>query len=278
MGCCSSQLADNEHNGAPENIIPSSGNKPLRKKNLSWTSDTPITLEELQAKRVAFWETASTYEGRSEVWEKLRTACETTDLAQAQSIVDSLNLSVPTGHLSDGCYDELGNRYLTPIYCFVEPTNLTRTTDDNFKNSTETQNTENEPTNRKYSNSVPLTQIPTITVTEHDDDEEEEEEPEISYEPKAEPLYTPPVLTTSTTDSSEELVIRLNTGKDVRVKVNPEDTMKIVKSRLCNSENVDPNTVNIRLIYMGKILDDNVTVEDTKVPRGGVIQALVVLV
>ena len=39
-------------------------------------------------------------------------------------MVDSANISVPTGLLSEGAYDELGNRYVVPDFCFVDPVNL----------------------------------------------------------------------------------------------------------------------------------------------------------
>lgn len=38
--------------------------------------------------------------------------------------MDSINLTIPTGILSDGAFDELGNRYVVPLYCFSIPTNI----------------------------------------------------------------------------------------------------------------------------------------------------------
>ncbi|ORY06173.1 hypothetical protein K493DRAFT_310675 [Basidiobolus meristosporus CBS 931.73] len=281
MGCCSSQLVDNEPSRALDNI-PASGNKQLRNKSISWTSDSPITLVQLQAKRDAFWEATSTYEGRKEVWDQLRAACETTDLSQAQTIVNSLKLTVPTGHLSDGCTDEQGNRYVVPLYCFVEPTNLLRTSDEHLRNLALAPDL--EMSDKKVGNNVTFEpQIPIITITEHVDSESDpaepqpEPQPQVTYEPTAEPVYTPPASTDSALDQ-EELIIRLNTGQDAHVKVNLDDTMRTVKNKLCAIENVDPASVNIRFIYMGKILEDSASVRDTKIPSRGVIQALVVRV
>ncbi|KAK9709288.1 hypothetical protein K7432_009132 [Basidiobolus ranarum] len=265
MGCCSSQLLDNEANQDLDNFVPTGGNKPLRKKSLSWTADAPLNFEQLKAKRDEFWETAPTYEGRREIWERLRTACETEDLTQAQSIVDSLRLSVPTGHLSDGCYDELGNCYIIPVYCFTEPTNFVRpSSDSTIKHSITDSNPGYELLDKKGPYSTP---IPTITITEHTESE-----------PKEEPLYVPPTSTSSAKNGGEELVVRLSTGKDIRVKAHPTDTMEVIKQRVCSAEQIEPSTVNVRFFYMGKILDINATIADTKVPTGGVIQALVVLI
>ncbi|ORX88316.1 hypothetical protein K493DRAFT_341370 [Basidiobolus meristosporus CBS 931.73] len=259
MGCCSSQLDENETNHDPENYLPTEGNKPLRKKSLTWTSDTPLTLEQLKAKRDEFWETAPTYEvGRREIWQRLRTVCETTDLSQAQSIVDSLRLSVPTGHLSDGCYDELGNRYIIPIYCFAEPANLIRPTPGSSPNHPSAEYELNHKSNPG--------QIPTITITEH-----------AESEPYGYPMYMPQT-STSTSDEGEELVVRLSTGKDIRIKVSPLDNMEVVKSKVCGVENVDPSRVNARFFYMGKMLNNSTTIQEINVPAGGVIQALVALV
>jgi hypothetical protein len=61
-------------------------------------------------------------------------------LTLSQAIIDSANITIPTGNLSDGCYDELGNRYVIPIYCIVDPTNLI--TDNNYDEGT-SQRSEN---------------------------------------------------------------------------------------------------------------------------------------
>ncbi|KAK9766778.1 hypothetical protein K7432_003884 [Basidiobolus ranarum] len=263
MGCCASQPADDDVHNNPDRVIPNAGNKPLKKKVITWTSETPLTLAQLQAQRDGFWDTAPTYEGRRDVWEGLRTACETNDLIHAQAIVDGLRLSVPTGHLSDGCYDELGNRYIIPQYCFAEPTNLVMvSSESNVKPPVELPAPEYELEDKKVkpqeevSDTSKPQPIPVITVTEH------------APEPEVEAFG----------DGSQELTVRLNTGKDVRIKVSPSEDLHSVKAKVCAAESVDPSTVNIKFIYLGKILDQSTTIEGTKIPAGGVIQALVVLV
>jgi len=70
----------------------------------------------LSMQRIDFWETSPSYSGRLEIWQMLHLAAES-DYMTAQAILDSENISCPTGKLSDGCYDGNGNLYVVPIYC-----------------------------------------------------------------------------------------------------------------------------------------------------------------
>ncbi|KAJ3042568.1 Ubiquitin domain-containing protein 2 [Rhizophlyctis rosea] len=108
--------------------VPTGGNRPLRpRKSFTWTSDKPLTREELTTQREAFWDTQPSYSGRTEVWAALRAACEAQTLEEAQSFLNGANIILPTGNLADGCYDELGNQYTIPVMCYVDPTNLLQT-------------------------------------------------------------------------------------------------------------------------------------------------------
>ena len=60
-----------------------------------------MTKEQLKSKRDEFWETSPAYEGRREIWDALKAACETDDVPLAQAIVDGANITLPTG-LSHG--------------------------------------------------------------------------------------------------------------------------------------------------------------------------------
>lgn len=103
-------------------------NQPLKKERPPWTSQMPLTEGQLRSKRDEFWETAPAFEGRKEIWDALRAAAETDDHTWAQAIVDGANITLPTGSLQDA-YDELGNRYVLPVYCVSKPTNLIRDED-----------------------------------------------------------------------------------------------------------------------------------------------------
>ncbi|KAJ3183604.1 Ubiquitin domain-containing protein 2 [Gaertneriomyces sp. JEL0708] len=134
MGSCLSRgdglEAERDVEGEGTAGIPTGGNKPLiPHKSIVWSSDAPITRQELHRQREAFWDTSPAYSGRAEVWQALRAACESQSLELAQAIIDSANVTVPTGSLCDGCYDELGNSYVIPALCIVDPKNLIRDRD-----------------------------------------------------------------------------------------------------------------------------------------------------
>lgn len=52
---------------------------------------------QLRSKRDEYWETQPAFEGRKEIWDALREACETEDLALAQAFVDAANITLPIG-------------------------------------------------------------------------------------------------------------------------------------------------------------------------------------
>ncbi|XP_076042763.1 ubiquitin domain-containing protein 2 isoform X2 [Oratosquilla oratoria] len=101
-------------------------NVPLRHEKLRWKSDMPLTEGQVRSKRDEFWDTAPAFEGRREIWDALKAAAgaiENQDYDMAQAIVDSANITLPNGSLTD-CYDELGTRYQLPVYCLSFPLNV----------------------------------------------------------------------------------------------------------------------------------------------------------
>ncbi|GAO51512.1 hypothetical protein SAICODRAFT_98857 [Saitoella complicata NRRL Y-17804] len=106
---------------------PIGGNRPYHPHpNKSWTSPLPLPLPDLLLQRLAFWETAPTYEGREHIWRLLRTVVEDSGLTltEKQGLLDAEGMVLPTGDLLDGAYDRTGVRYQVPVYCLAEPTNL----------------------------------------------------------------------------------------------------------------------------------------------------------
>lgn len=103
-------------------------NHPLCHETIRWKSDVPLTEGQLRSKRDEFWDTAPAFDGRKEIWDALRAAAvaaEALDFELAQAILDGANISVPNGYLTE-CYDELGTRYLVPIYCLSYPINIVK--------------------------------------------------------------------------------------------------------------------------------------------------------
>jgi Ubiquitin-binding domain len=116
--CCSSEqeVAGQVVQQGRGATVVTGTNKKLKDFSIyEWSSDVPITAEQLQSDRNKYWETQPSYGGRVEVWQSLRLACESGQVSTAQAIIDSMNITVPTGKLTDGCYDELGAQYVIPI-------------------------------------------------------------------------------------------------------------------------------------------------------------------
>ncbi|KAI9140712.1 hypothetical protein BKA69DRAFT_1078359 [Paraphysoderma sedebokerense] len=113
-----------ETDGNAVGDITLSGNKQFSRKGATWSSEKPMTEDEWKSKKETFWDTAPSYEGKLEIWQALKSACEADDINLAQCILDAAQISLPTGDLTQGCYDILGNRYVLPNYVIIAPTNL----------------------------------------------------------------------------------------------------------------------------------------------------------
>jgi len=107
---------------------PRTGNRPFKpRRDGTWTSPVDLTRTMLHRQRTEFWETAPQYDGLVETWNSLRVAVELShqnDLSTAQAVLDSAGISIPTGDLGQGCYDELGHRFVVPDFVLCEPSNI----------------------------------------------------------------------------------------------------------------------------------------------------------
>jgi len=233
MGGCISRGESNDRSNSnvssSQNIGNSSAptitigkNKPLHTDKPKWKSETPITMGQLRSKRDEYWETQPAFEGRREIWDALRAACETDDISLAQAIVNGASITLPSGSLSDA-YDELGNRYVIPIYCISLPTNLIQTDESS-------------------------------TVSAPNDVKEN-----LSEEALGEEI---PVK------------IRLSTtNKDVKMNVHMGESIASVKRRV--QEELEVPVHKQRCFFAGKLLYDKLTIGETKIAKGFVIQVIV---
>ncbi|KAJ1719259.1 hypothetical protein LPJ53_005946 [Coemansia erecta] len=142
MGCCvsspaasfESQSASNSHTRDASTQAPTPTPAPSRVDfghGVRWTAgEGAVGRGELQRRRDAFWETAPTYAGRAETWLALRIACDSADGPLACAILASAGLTVPSGRIADGAYDERGARYAVPQYCLSMPDNVADDDDD----------------------------------------------------------------------------------------------------------------------------------------------------
>ena len=75
--------------------------------------------------------------------------------------------------------------------------------------------------------------------------------------------------------SGEELYIklRLSTGKDLKISVYTSDTILKIKKKLYKMENIEPQKQ--RWFFAGKLLTDKMTIEETKIQKGYVVQVII---
>ena len=98
-------------------------NAPLRPH--VWTSQRQWTRSGLDRERTEFFETRVT--GHTEIWATLKIVVglvQDGDIPTAQSMLDAAAITLPTGDLKNGAYDEAGNLYQMPEHIVSDPTNI----------------------------------------------------------------------------------------------------------------------------------------------------------
>lgn len=98
-------------------------NAPLRPH--VWTSKRQWTRAELDRERAEFFDTRVT--GREEIWATLKVVVGLLaegDIATAQGILDASAITLPTGDLMNGAYDQIGNFYQMPEHVINDPSNV----------------------------------------------------------------------------------------------------------------------------------------------------------
>ncbi|KAG9284958.1 hypothetical protein G9A89_009768 [Geosiphon pyriformis] len=239
-GCCVSRGSLEDAVGrlegtSAENPVPRGGNKPFTKKGITWESDSLLTPSQLKRQRDAFWDTAPTYEGRLEIWQALRCASESDDLDLAQAILDSANVTLPTGNLADGCYDELGNRYLIPPYCIIDPTNLIKSVGDSQEGTS---------TDRLI----------------------DDTQGKLSSDLQNNPRTSQQNITIRISNTAKDVDLKINRNLD---------TIATLRQKLYAQEGLDVTRINARFFFLGKLLDDKTHISDIKIVDGQVLQALI---
>ncbi|KAI9775642.1 MAG: hypothetical protein M1839_000967 [Geoglossum umbratile] len=119
-------------------------NQPLRRH--VWTAQRAWTREQLDREREEYFDTRVT--GRQETWSAIRMAVDAMadDLDTAQTILDAAGITIPTGDLVQGAYDEFGNYYTVPEQCLSNPLNMVAKL-DNTISSLKTADDEDEEEN-----------------------------------------------------------------------------------------------------------------------------------
>ncbi|KAF5695477.1 ubiquitin supergroup [Fusarium denticulatum] len=229
--------------------------KPLRRHE--WTSrDRTWTKSELVKERAAFFDTRVT--GRPEIWQTIHAALAvlwdpagqdaqddgSNGLATAQMILSAAEVSLPTGNLSNGVYDSLGNYYQLPEWVVCDPLNVQEGREDGAKSN--------------------LSNAGDDTAA---DEELSDEEIEGKKREKGKEVD----------DAQETVKLRARlseNGQDINVTIYESDTVRSVAKKIALEAGL-ASTRKIRIAYMGKILKDNLSLTAQNWQTGHVVNALV---
>ncbi|WIA12191.1 hypothetical protein OEZ86_003173 [Tetradesmus obliquus] len=120
MGCFSSKEAveDREAAARPKREAPTKQYSKPR-----WKSREPLTAAKLQRMRDEFWDTQPHYGGDKAMWDAIKAACQSDDMATSRLILETAGIIVAR-HDMTVMYDERGVKYELPKYVLCEPSNL----------------------------------------------------------------------------------------------------------------------------------------------------------
>lgn len=164
--------------------------------------------------------------GRPEVWDAIRYSIdlmEGGDLVTAQEILRAGGITVPTGNLAEGAFDQSGQRYDVPPYCCSLPTNVIEVLDEELSNE---KNTKVE-----------------FDGTSQDD---------VELEQWGDTKGKTPALARG---GKKKLRARLSDkGKDLIVRFDDEDTVRVISRKIIEQAGLIPGRDQVRIAYLGKIL------------------------
>ncbi|KAI9804294.1 MAG: hypothetical protein M1833_007101 [Piccolia ochrophora] len=212
-------------------------NEPLKRH--IWTSKRQWTRQQLDREREEFFDTRVT--GRPETWSAIRVALETmeTDLGTAQTILDAAGVTLPTGDLINGAYDDVGNFYQLPEQCISDPLNIVDTSSTRHprKNESDLSETDEDEALRRREEKGK-----TVIQAEH------------MYSVKA----------------------RLSDrgGPDVQVGLGKGQTVRVLAQKVQEEAGIIGRN-KVRIAYMGKILKEGEPLQAQGWREGHVVNALV---
>lgn len=249
-------------------------NQPIRPH--VWRSKRRLwTRSQIAREREDFFDTRVT--GRAEVWAALRAAVALLrdgETETAQGIVDAAGVTVPTGDLCEGCYDENGVLYRLPQCIVSDPENIA---EDSVRAASEDERTEDGISDRKV-------------VSDESDEELIPEDVERRREEKGK--------------MSERDMIKVQArlsdrgGPDIIVAIGKTQTVGVLARKIQSEVKVSkhsgfpfsfsvvpcinfslpkiPSTQRVRVVYLGQMLKENEPLVDQGWKQGNVVNAMVV--
>ncbi|KAI0380598.1 hypothetical protein F5Y04DRAFT_95142 [Hypomontagnella monticulosa] len=244
--------------------------KPLRRHE--WVSrDRAWTRTQLDTERADFFDTRVT--GRAEVWQVLKAALEVLweadivgrgsegpphdddgdgsgGLATAQSILRAAEVTLPTGDLSNGAYDALGNYYALPEWIVCDPVNVAEEGSARQRKAGEDGKGDDD-----------------LTGEEDTTEELDQDEALRRREEKGKGVA----------DLRDMLKVRARLSEnlpDVFVTVGPEESVRSLARKVAEESGL-PATKRVRVAYMGRILKENSSLQSQGWKKGHIVNALV---
>ncbi|KAI1651636.1 uncharacterized protein F4817DRAFT_325077 [Daldinia loculata] len=241
--------------------------KPLRRHE--WVArDRSWTRSQLDTERADFFDTRVT--GRAEVWQVLKAALEvlweadlvratggeredddgTDGIATAQSMLKAAEVTLPTGDLSNGVYDSLGNYYALPEWIVCDPVNVTEENGAQRNNGDARRKGDGE-----------------LAGEEDSEEELDEDEALRRREEKGKGVANIKNMVKVRARLSENL-------PDVVISVGVDESVRVFAKRVAEESGL-PSTRRVRVAYMGKILKENSSLQSQGWKKGHVVNALV---
>ncbi|KAK5634476.1 hypothetical protein RRF57_010189 [Xylaria bambusicola] len=240
--------------------------KPLRRHE--WVSrDRDWTRADLDLQRTEFFDTRVT--GRPEVWQVIHAALEVLweadirraagiepidddgagGLVTAQGILKAAEVTLPTGDLSNGVYDSLGNYYALPEWIVSDPTNVT------VASGTQRGSIDHDGKGDD-------------DLTGEDTTEEiDEDEALRRREEKGKAVV----------DIKNLIKVRArlsDTYPDVVISIDADESVRSLARKIAEESGL-PSTRLVRVAYMGKILKENMSLQSQGWQKDHVVNALV---
>ncbi|KAL2835903.1 hypothetical protein BJY01DRAFT_65628 [Aspergillus pseudoustus] len=246
----------NEHLNAP--IRPHVWNSKRRR----WTRSL------LDQERTEFFETRVT--GRPEVWAALSAALtfmRTNDLGTAQTIIDAAGVTVPTGDLCQGVYDEQGVLYRLPRCIVSDPENIVVESAGVDEPGGSTDEDEDEDEEGGFETDDRKTALDEASGDELIEDGAVERERERRRDEKGK--------------TSERDLIRIKArlsdrdGPDLVISVKKTQNVGFIARKLQQEAGI-PKTQRIRIAYLGKMLKEHTPLTEQGYKQGNVLNAMVV--
>ncbi|KAJ5154923.1 uncharacterized protein N7500_010362 [Penicillium coprophilum] len=235
-------------------------NQPVR--NHVWCSKRRTwTRGQLDRERTEFFETRVT--GRPEIWAAVSTVISlirSGDLTTAQSIIDAAGITIPTGDLCEGCYDEQGVLYRVPQCVVSDPENMVPSSSRTASEDGGPAGYEEEPETGTLSDGK-------LATDDASGDELISQDVERRRDEKGK--------------TSERDLIRVlarlsdRGGPDIVVSIGKGQTVGLLAKKVHQEAKLEDDR-RVRIAYLGHLLNERASLVDQGWKTGHVVNALVV--